>query len=127
MRILAPINIGELFDKITILEIKQQFTEDPDKLRNIVYELSQLHELSSSLQVPEELIEQLKSVNRKIWDVEDRIRFLESVEDFGADFVALARSVYKNNDERSAIKRLINDLTSSEIVEEKIFTTSYKR
>ena len=95
---------GELIDKITILEIKDERMKDEEKLKNIRHELDvlQKYEFETSLK------EDLKQVNNTIWDLEDGIRNLEKVEDFGVDFIDKARNIYKFNDERARIKKLIN-------------------
>lgn len=123
--ITAPIAVGELIDKITILEIKAERIADPDKLQNINAELKLLNEIKSAagLDAPDmtPLAEELKKVNATLWDVEDEIRKLEVSGDFGERFVALARSVYLTNDRRSRIKQGINLKYGSEIVEEKSY------
>jgi len=108
---------GELIDKITILEIKDERMKDEEKLKNIRHELDvlQKYEFESSLK------EDLKQVNNTIWDLEDGIRNLEKVEDFGTDFIDKARNIYKFNDERARIKKLINLEQGSDIVEEKSY------
>jgi hypothetical protein len=124
-----PTSVGELFDKITILEIKEeqaQILEFSDKLVNIRNELKLLREKSNQFDVPKDIIEQLKISNKKIWDVEESLRALESASDFGDSFIENARQVYFNNDTRSQIKRKINEITSSYIVEEKIYKATYR-
>ena len=108
---------GELIDKITILEIKDERMKDEEKLKNIRHELDvlQKYEFETSLK------EDLKQVNNTIWDLEDGIRNLEKVEDFGDDFIDKARNIYKFNDERARIKKLINLEQGSDIVEEKSY------
>lgn len=117
---------GELLDKISILEIKAERIEDPDKLRNIRHELGLYRNVRESL-IPggaaiEALIRDLKAVNEILWEVEDDIRACEANRDFGGGFVELARSVYRTNDSRAAIKREINTLCGSSIIEEKSYT-----
>jgi hypothetical protein len=123
--ITAPIAVGELIDKITILEIKAERIADPAKLHNINAELKLLNEIKSAagLDTPDmkPLAEELKTVNAALWDVEDEIRELEARRNFGERFVALARSVYLTNDRRSRIKQSINLKYGSEIVEEKSY------
>ncbi len=124
-QILVPIAAGELIDKITILEIKAERISDPDKLRNIRAELRLLSEVCRS-HVPQEagvgeVTRKLKTVNESLWEIEDEIRECERRRDFGPRFVELARSVYHNNDERSRLKRQINQLCGSAIVEEKSY------
>ena len=121
-QILAPISVGELFDKITILEIKLNSSKSVSKLANIRNELDRLVELKP--EVTEEVIamtQRLKRVNQVIWDIEDEIRGKEQGFEFGAAFIELARNIYKNNDLRAEIKREINLATDSLIIEEKIY------
>lgn len=123
--ITAPIAVGELIDKISILEIKAERIANPAKLGNVNAELRLLNEIKSAagLDTPDikALAEELKKVNATLWDVEDEIRELEVRQDFGDRFVALARSVYLTNDRRSRIKQSINLEYGSEIVEEKSY------
>lgn len=116
---------GELIDKITILEIKSMRITDVDKLRNIKMELATLVTARDKA-IPEsldltELTQQLREANESLWQIEDEIRDCERRQDFGPQFIELARSVYKTNDRRSAIKRKINDLLGSRLVEEKSY------
>ena len=124
-QIFAPIAIGELIDKITILEIKAERIADRDKLRNITNELKILQELKSAagLDTPdiESYSRELKSLNAALWDIEDEIREFEARQDFGARFIELARSVYQTNDRRARVKQRINAVFGSEIVEEKSY------
>jgi predicted nucleic acid-binding Zn-ribbon protein len=124
--ILAPVSIGEVLDKISILQIKSERITDERKLRNIENELRALHAVVA-LSVPahdavECLMIELKAINTAIWDVEDSLRDMEKRGVFDVDFIEAARSVYKNNDKRSALKREINDLTGSKLVEEKSYS-----
>jgi hypothetical protein len=144
--ILAEIAPGELIDKITILQIKSERIADTDKLRNVQVELDVLaatrdaamatpdesskspdessesadesSELTAQLN---ELTAQLKQVNEALWEIEDKIRECERGGDFGPRFIELARSVYHRNDERAALKRAINELLGSKLVEEKSY------
>lgn len=125
MSLLVEISVGELIDKITILEIKLQNIGDPAKLGNIRHEYEHL---TATLRdaVPESatlsaLTQALKSVNADLWRIEDDIRDQERAQNFGAEFIALARSVYRTNDRRAALKREINALLQSDIVEEKSY------
>ena len=124
----VEISIGELFDKLTILEIKIDKINDPAKLENITKEWSALNDKSVnvlSIFADSDLfkkIDQLKTVNEELWWVEDNIRENEKQQIFDREFVELARSVYKLNDERSEIKRQINLLTKSNIIEEKSYS-----
>ena len=121
---LVPISLGELIDKITILEIKSERIDDPKKSANIRRELDLLLAVPTPAPTAEaaRLKSELKRVNEMLWEIEDLIRICEREQDFGPDFVALARSVYQTNDRRSAIKRQINDLSGSTLVEEKSYS-----
>jgi histidyl-tRNA synthetase len=112
---LVEISKGELIDKITILEIKNEKITDPEKLKNVRHELETIRKLEFPTPVKEKLIE----VNRKLWDVEDDLRLLEKRGKFDDEFIEKARSVYKLNDERSRLKKIINIEEGSNIVEEK--------
>ncbi len=122
-----PVSTGELIDKITILEIKQEQLADPEKLKNILVELRLLSEVRLALGIDVKpkaaeiafLERELKAVNQRIWDAEDEIRAFERAKDFGDAFVAVARSIYQLNDARASAKKDINLLSGSEIVEEK--------
>ncbi len=124
--ILIEIGPGELIDKITILHIKSERMRDEDKLRNVRYELTVLEaarrEHLPDLPVLRTLEADLKAVNEALWVIEDDIRDCEARRDFGPAFIELARSVYKQNDRRAALKKEINLLTGSSIVEEKSYT-----
>ncbi len=121
--ILVPVSAGELIDKITILQIKAERFDDPEQLAHVRRELSMLEAVRErSLVWSAELRErarQLKLANEELWQIEDAIRRCECRQEFGAEFVALARSVYRTNDRRSTIKREINALAGSSLVEEK--------
>lgn len=124
MPILVPVSWGELLDKITILEIKTRRIEDSAKLANVGRELEALNAVVGVGTLPDGapvLIDQLRAVNEALWDVEDAIRDCERHKDFGARFVELARSVYHSNDRRAALKRDLNELLGSELVEEKSY------
>lgn len=120
-----PVAVGELIDKITVLEIKADRITDTNKLENINKELTLLyHTWSASPQASIDISKQryqLKAVNETLWNIEDEIRAKEYRGEFDARFIELARSVYINNDKRAALKRKINELTGSEIVEEKSY------
>ena len=124
----VEISIGELFDKLTILEIKIDKINDPAKLENVTKEWNALNEKSMDIlsifadSILFKKIDQLKNVNEELWWVEDNIRENEKQQIFDKEFVELARSVYKLNDERSEIKRQINLLTKSNIIEEKSYS-----
>jgi|TARA_Y100000114_G_scaffold132607_1_gene131474 hypothetical protein len=124
----VEISIGELFDKLTILEIKIDKINDPAKLENVTKEWNALNEKSMDIlsifadSILFKKIDQLKNVNEELWWVEDSIRENEKKQIFDKEFVELARAVYKLNDERSEIKRQINLLTKSNIIEEKSYS-----
>ena len=120
--ILAPISIGELIDKITILEIKQIYMTGI-KLKNINKEMKLLKNIlqEQSLEINIDLIKNLKKINKKLWEIEDNIRIKESKQEFDEDFIKLARSVYIENDKRASIKKEINQKYNSDLVEEKSY------
>lgn len=124
-QILVAVAPGELIDKITILEIKTERIDDPQKLRNVEIELKTLCEARDASIEPspeiDSLTAQLKAINEKLWDIEDEIRACERRQDFGPRFVELARSVYFSNDKRAALKRRVNEHLGSKIVEEKSY------
>ncbi|MGQ0532409.1 MAG: DUF6165 family protein [Caulobacteraceae bacterium] len=121
----APIAIGELIDKISILEIKSERLTDQAKLGNVRRELVLLQARRDAALPPsadlEHLAAQLKEVNTRIWDLEDVIRDCERRKDFGKVFLKAARAIYHTNDERAAVKRDINLVFGSAIVEEKSY------
>jgi len=120
----APVSWGELLDKITILEIKEARIDRPEALANVRRELSLLRVAAApALQRPglAALVQDLRRVNATLWEVEDDIRRKEARQEFDDTFIALARSVYRRNDERAAIKRGISLLLGSELVEEKSY------
>ncbi len=113
---------GEIVDKLTIIEIKLKHISDPEKRKNLLKEYEVLNEaVKKILDKNHELYRALLEVNQELWDIEDRIRDLERNKDFGDEFIQTARSVYFTNDRRSGIKRLINELTGSELKEEKSY------
>ena len=120
--ILAPISIGELIDKITILEIKQIYMTGI-KLKNINKEIKLLKNIlqDKNLEINNDLIKNLKKVNKKLWEIEDNIRIKESNQEFDEEFIKLARSVYIENDKRASIKKEINQKYNSDLVEEKSY------
>ena len=129
-QILVPVSLGELIDKITILEIKSERISDPDKLANVRLELQQLNQVDV---LDEKLLgeiatlrDQLKLVNMALWDIEDKIRVKESLAEFDQEFIELARSVYIRNDERAAFKRSISVEQGYDLVEEKSYA-DYRR
>ena len=125
--ILAPISLGELIDKITILQIKAMHLQG-NGLENVKKELSALEIILSctQLNIDPRLIKSLKEVNQDLWQIEDDIRIKEEQKDFGEAFISLARSVYIKNDYRAAIKKEINTNYGSSYIEEKSYRT-YKQ
>jgi hypothetical protein len=121
----TPCSLGELIDKITILRIKTERIGEPEKLANVRRELNLLErsarEDGASVPPIDLLTDQLAAVNGRLWTIEDALRTCEREGDFGPRFVALARSVYCENDTRAAIKRAINTLANSALVEEKSY------
>tara|TARA_Y100001935_G_scaffold77613_3_gene64833 strand:+ start:2132 stop:2521 length:390 start_codon:yes stop_codon:yes gene_type:complete len=123
MRIEIPISFGELIDKLTILEIKKSKITNKEKLKKIQLEYELLNKkYQTILNDRKELqvfYEALLKVNNKLWEIEDKIRIFENNKEFNDEFIDLARSVYKSNDERFAIKNDINKTFDSEIQEQK--------
>jgi len=118
MIIKTPISVGELLDKITILQIKSQYSNNPYVLK----ELQDLTEIAKTHQVyNEQDIQSLKEVNSKLWNIEDQLRELEKQQDFSSTFIELARQVYITNDQRALIKRQINEKTNSHYQEVKCY------
>ena len=119
----VPVSWGELIDKITILEIKAARLTSVTALQNVRNELAQLTEKTLPLGDMAVQVAPLKAdltrVNEALWEIEDKIRDKEAAKAFDAEFIELARSVYVTNDKRAALKRLINQLLASELVEEK--------
>ena len=123
--ITVEITPGELIDKITILEIKSQRIADSTKVDNVRNELVALvaareREMAASAEL-DALAAQLKSVNERLWEIEDAIRVCEREKNFGDEFIELARAIYKTNDERAALKREVNVLLGSWRMEEKSY------
>ena len=124
--ITAEISPGELIDKITILEIKMDRITEDTKLKNIKTEWDTLNQsrankISISAKL-DELTAELKSINETLWVIEDDIRECEHRKEFGEAFITLARSVYLNNDHRARVKRKINELLGSRLIEEKSYS-----
>lgn len=119
MKISVPVSVGELIDKITILEIKSLFTDD----EYVQKELQELNAIKSTVtQYTLEYEVKLKQINEKLWKIEDKLRKLEKEQRFDNEFIYLARSVYIINDERAEIKRKINEITNSNYKEIKIYS-----
>ncbi len=126
-QIKVPLSIGDLIDKITILQVKLEKIDDPQKRENVSYELNLLLEILEC-HVPnsprlQELSGALKETNNKLWDIENGTRAKEAKKEFDEEFIKLARSVYITNNHRHALKREINIMTGSRIIEEKQYGT----
>ena len=128
--ILVPISPGELIDKLTILRIKSERITDPEKLKNVHHERKVLQSVADAqLEASDalnRLWEQLYQVNCDLWTIEDDIRAFEIRSDFGSGFIALARAVYVTNDQRADIKKQINVVTGSQLMEEKSYQPTNK-
>ncbi|WP_425406894.1 DUF6165 family protein [Hwanghaeella sp.] len=126
MSVMVPVSWGELIDKITILEIKQQKLADPAALDNVRRELALLAAVRDEARpLPAgvaQATDALREVNEALWRIEDDIRDCERDKNFNKTFIELARAVYKTNDRRAALKREINTLMNSDIYEEKSYT-----
>ncbi len=122
----APVSIGELVDKITILEIKTRRVSNQKKRANVFNELQELTAtLETHISLNAELTQlkaKLLKINEQLWEIEDDIRGKEAQQLFDEEFVQLSRNVYFTNDKRCAVKRKINELTESAIIEEKEYT-----
>ena len=120
MIILAPVSVGEIFDKLSILQIKEKKISDPIKLSNVKVEIKELNKSIISLDIydksSQEALDALKTelyeTNFKLWDIEDALRELESQKKFEQEFISLARQVYITNDKRAEIKKEINRFIS---------------
>ncbi len=127
MLIQAPISLGELIDKITILEIKAANISDAVKLKNVTHELNILNAKVNELldttgqATLAPLKQALKDINQELWVIEDDIRDCEYVKDFSDKFIQLARAVYVTNDKRAKVKKDINLAFGSELIEEKSY------
>lgn len=127
MSVRIEVSCGELLDKITILEIKRERIADPGKVANVARELGVLSQAWAGLALDAvaadvgDVRRALKEVNERLWVIEDDIRQLEREQRFDADFIALARSVYRVNDERARLKRRVDELLGSRLVEEKSY------
>ena len=126
-KIIVEVSIGELFDKISILEIKQEKIKDPEKLKFISNEHSILKsQLENNIKIDDKLnklFQSLKEINAKLWIIEDDKRQCEKDKDFGEKFIKLSRDVHFYNDDRAKIKLEINNLTGSVIKEIKEYTS----
>lgn len=119
---LIEVSNGEIIDKLTIVEIKLSRIEDPVKRKNLEAELKILEKaVSTIMEKSHPLYKKLYDINEKLWDIEDDCRMFEKNNEFGEAFIDTARSVYKTNDERAAVKKEINNLTGSRLTEEKSY------
>lgn len=126
----APVSWGELLDKITILQVKRERISSERARANVRKELALLMEIARPViggRQVERLLRALKSINARLWNVEDRIRIKEAAAQFDDEFIRLARAVYRTNDLRAALKRRINALLGSELVEEKSYAGKARR
>ena len=125
MLVSLPVSIGEALDKLTILQIKSERISAADKLENINKELrilkADLDKIDGLWVQVAELLVELKTVNEALWEIEDDIRVKEFKKEFDDEFIRLARSVYVTNDQRADVKKRINLLLGSELVEEKSY------
>ncbi len=125
MSVTVPVSVGELLDKISILEIKLERIDDVAKRSNVQREHAALVGVRDGALTltprMAELCDELKRVNERLWEIEDAIRDKERAKAFDEEFVELARSVYRTNDRRAALKRELNALTGSALVEEKSY------
>jgi hypothetical protein len=123
--LLIPVSVGELYDKFTILTIKNEKITDPTKKANVQTEMRYLQDVMMNITTfpPSEtrLVEQLRDINSQLWDIEDKIRGKERLRQFDREFIELARSVYKKNDKRNAIKNEINVIFNSELMDIKSY------
>ena len=126
MSIKIELSVGELLDKISILQIKAERIVDPSKLENINKELNVLISLWKDSAYSNNNLEsetnELKAINEELWAIEDKIRDKERNRVFDKGFIELARAVYITNDKRADIKRIINSKTGSELIEEKSYS-----
>ena len=125
MQLQVPVSVGEVLDKITILQIKLAHISDATKRANIQNELDALLPLVAgdafTTDQMQGLMAELKAVNEALWDIEDDIREKEAAKSFDAEFIRLARAVYVTNDKRAEIKKQINLATGSALIEEKSY------
>jgi hypothetical protein len=126
--ITVPVSVGELIDKLSILHVKKIKISNEEKLLFINKEFELLYNMSSGYLDDDDIIKlyhQLVEINSKLWEVEDELRILESTKNFDSSFIELARKVYYTNDERFSLKNKINEITNSEVREQKDYI-SYK-
>jgi hypothetical protein len=127
MPVLIPISWGELIDKVTILEIKSTRLTSPAALENVLHELQLLSSIVDEVKDPSGQLQALKAalkqLNERLWNIENEIREKESRKIFDQEFVELARSIYRTNDHRGLLKRKINLLLHSDLIEEKEYAS----
>ena len=111
---------GEIVDKLTILELKRQNAQTQEQARHIGEELEYLQPIVESMDIPTDILTQLREVNKKLWEVEDILREYERKSNFSGQFITFARAVYQTNNARFKLKSKINEITNSRLVEEKI-------
>lgn len=128
MQMLVEVSVGEVIDKITILELKSEKIAEASKLSNVLTELDTLNAAVKAAMSPSPevtaLRQELYEVNAALWDIEDDIRLCEQRSDFGPRFIELARAVYFTNDRRAMIKKKINLAVGSRLIEEKSYAGS---
>jgi len=127
-RFVVEIGAGELFDRLTILELKARHAKSPLQRRRVSRELRRSRGLNhqSDLLFGQiaPLISELREVNERLWELEDQLRIREANQDFGPAFVELSRAVYKNNDQRATVKRRIDEPVSPTFLQDKIYASS---
>ena len=111
---------GEIVDKLTILELKRQNAQTQEQARHIEEELNYLKPIVDGMNISSDIIDQLRQVNKKLWEIEDMLREYEKTSNFGGQFITFARAVYQTNNARFRLKSTVNELTNSLFVEEKI-------
>ena len=117
-----PVSLGELYDKYSILQIKSEKITDVFKLENIHKELTYLKVYIDKYNLDISVINEIKEINKKLWDIEDKIRYKEHKKEFDDEFISLARNVYITNDKRSEVKNKINSILKSDIIDIKSYT-----
>ena len=111
---------GEIVDKLTILELKRENAQTQEQARHIGEELNYLKPIVDGMNISSDIIDQLRQVNKKLWEIEDMLREYEKTSNFGGQFITFARAVYQTNHARFRLKSTVNELTNSLFVEEKI-------
>jgi hypothetical protein len=117
----VPVSVGELFDKYSILQIKNERITDVNKLDIIQKEINYLKPFISQYTLEPSFTIQIKAINEQLWDIEEQIREKEFLKEFDDEFINLARNVYKTNDERCRVKNKINEYLNSDIKEIKSY------